>query len=75
MTSDLIGKEREDLEIINKTESLCFSTLYFKREYGTTSIREVFIVQFVVRMGRERRMVDLVDLRVLREPFYDLQGV
>ena len=51
------------------------AALDLEREDGDTAIREVLLVELVVRMIRQSRMVDLRDMRVLGEVVDDLEGV
>lgn len=70
-----IGQQAEDLEMVDELLGRLSAALDLEREDGDTAIREVLLVELVVRMIRQSRMVDLRDMRVLGEVVDDLEGV
>ena len=67
-----ICEEREELQMIDECESFLLATLYLKCEDGGTAIREVFLVELMIRMIRQRRMVYFLYQRMLGQVLYDL---
>ena len=70
-----IGQQAEDLEMVDELLGRLSAALDLEREDGDTAVREVLLVELVVRMIRQGRMVDLIDMRVLGEVVDDLEGV
>ena len=70
-----VGKQAEDFQVVDELESFFLAALDVEREDGTATIREVLLVEFVVRMVREARVAHAGNLRVLGEVFQDLLGV
>ena len=70
-----IGQQAEDLEMVDELLGRLSAALDLEREDGDTAVREVLLVELVVRMIRQSRMVDLRDMRVLGEVVDDLEGV
>ena len=60
-----IGKQGENLQIVNKPVSLLYAALDFKCKNRTASIRKIFLVLFMVRMVRQRGMINLFNLLVV----------
>ena len=70
-----VGQQAEDLEVVDELLGRLSAALDLEREDGDTTVREVLLVELVVRMIRQGRMVDLIDMRVLGEVVDDLEGV
>ena len=70
-----ICQQREDLQLVDKLECCFLAALDIKGEDGRTAVREVLLVQCMVRMIRQRRMVYMLNLRVIGQEFNNLLGV
>ena len=70
-----VGKQAEDLQVVDELEGLFLAALDVEREDGTATIWEVLLVKLVVRMVFQARVAHVRDLRVLGEEFQDLLGV
>ena len=70
-----VGKQREDLQGVDEAEGLLLAALDLEGEDGAAAVREVLQVGRVVRVVRQGGVIDLGDLRVLRQEVDDLQGV
>ena len=70
-----VGEEAEDLEMVDEFLRRLSAALDLEREDGDAAVGEIFLVERVIRMIRERGMVDLRDVRVLREVVDDLERV
>ena len=62
-----IGKKGKYLERVNEFPCLLHTALDFKCKDGTASVREIFLIQCVVRMLRKRRVIYFCDLRMMRK--------
>ena len=65
-----ISQKREDLKIVYEFESRFLSALDLECENACATVREVALIQLVVRMIRNRRVIDLIDFRVVSNLFY-----
>ena len=70
-----VCQQREDLQLVDKLECCFLAALDIKGEDGRTAVREVLLVQCMVRMIRQRRMVYMLNLRVIGQELNDLLGV
>ena len=70
-----ICQQRKDLQLVNELKCCFLSALDIEGEDGCAAVREVLLVQSVIRVLRQRRMVDVLDLRMVLEEFNDLLGV
>ena len=70
-----IGKKREDMERVYELPCCLFATFYFKGEDATAAVRIVLLVESMVGMGRQRRVVHLLYLRVVSEIVHHHQRV
>ena len=70
-----VCEQREDLELVDELERCILAALDVEGEDGSAAVREVLLVQSVIRVLRQRRMVDVLDLRMVLEEFNDLLGV
>ena len=70
-----IGKQGEYLQVVDELLRFLLTALDLKGEDGNASLREILLVQHMIRMSRLRRMVDLRHMRILCEIVHDLQGV
>ena len=70
-----VSEQAENLEPVDELEGFCLAALHIECEDGTCTVREVLLVESVLRMICKARVVDLSDLRVLREEFENLLGV
>ena len=59
-----VGKEGEYLQGIDEGKGLLLAALDVEREDGACPVREVLLIQGVIRMIRKRRMVDLLHERI-----------
>ena len=61
-----VRQKREELQMVDEGEGLLLATLDLESENRSTAVREVLLVEGVVRMVRQRRMVDvLIDIAVI----------
>ena len=70
-----IGEQREHLQMIDELPSCLLAALDLEREDRGAAVGEVLLIQGVVGVIRQRRMVDLLDLRMVGEELDDLLGV
>ena len=70
-----VSQQRENLELVDELERSFLAALDVEGEDGSAAVREVLLVQSVIRVLRQRRMVDVLDLRMVLEEFNDLLGV
>ena len=70
-----VGQQGEDLQVVDEAVRLGLAARDLKGEDGAAAVREVLLIQRVVRVARQRRMVDARDLRVRRQPRDDLLRV
>ena len=66
-----VGQQRENFQTVDKPESFCSPAFYPEGEDRCASIWEIFFVQSVIRMVRERRMIDFFHLRVGIQVLHD----
>ena len=59
-----VGQQREDLQSIDELPRLFLSALDFEGEDGGNTVGEILLVELVVVMTREGRMVHFVQLRI-----------
>ena len=67
-----IRKQREDLERIDEGVGFLLPALDVEREDGRAAVREIALIEGVIRVIRQRWVVHLLDLRVRGEVFDDL---
>ena len=70
-----ICQQGKDFQVVNELVSLLLTSLYFKRKDGTAAVGEIFLVQSVVWMAGQRRMVHLFHLRMVCQEFHYFFGV
>ena len=70
-----VGEQGEDLQIVDELMGLGLAALDLKGEDGAAAVREVLLVERMVRVVRQRRMVDALDLRMVREEVHDFAGI
>ena len=70
-----VREQREDLELVDELERCVLAALDVEGEDGSAAVREVLLVQSVIRVLRQRRMINVLDLRMVLEEFNDLFGV
>ena len=58
-----VSQQREDLQSVDKVFRILFTALDVECEDGTSTVREVLVIQILVAIFRQRRMVDLFYLR------------
>ena len=70
-----VSKEREDRKTVD--ELICFflAALDIECEDRAAAVREILLVKIMLGVIRERRMVELSNLRVIREELYYLLGI
>lgn len=67
-----VCQQRENLQIVNEPKCGFLPALDFEREDARAAVREVALVERVVGMVGQGRMVDLLDLRMVFQEFDDL---
>ena len=67
-----VCQQRENLQIVNKPKCGFLPALDFEREDARAAVREVALVERVVGMVGQGRMVDLLDLRMVFQEVDDL---
>ena len=68
-----IGKQREQLQMIDEVFCGLLVSLDLERKDRTAAVRELFFVECLLhRILRYRRMMHLLHLRVVVQIFYDL---
>ena len=70
-----VGEQREQLQALGELLCGLGVALDLEGEYRRRAVREVAVVKLLLASGRERRMVDALDLRVVLQVVYDLQRV
>ena len=53
-----VGQQGEDLQVVDEAVRLGLAARDLKGEDGAAAVREVLLIQRVVRVARQRRMVD-----------------
>ena len=66
-----IGQQGEDLEIIDELICFVLSALDIKGKDGAAAVGEIFLIQGVIGMIRQGRMIDLFHMRVGSQIFHD----
>ena len=67
-----VSQQGENLQIVDEGPSLLFSALHFEGEDASATVGEEFLVESMVRMIRQRRMVHLCHLWMVGEEFNNL---
>ena len=70
-----VCQQREDLQLVDKLECCFLAALDIKGEDRCAAVREVLLVQSMIRVVRQRRMVHMLNLRVIGQELNDLLGV
>ena len=70
-----ICQQRKDLQLVNELKCCFLSALDIEGEDGCAAVREVLLVQSMIRVVRQRRMVHMLNLRVIGQELNDLLGV
>ena len=70
-----IGQQREQVQIVDEDASRILSALDIEGEDGACSVREVLLVQVVIRTARDGRVGDGLDFRHGLQVLDDLQSV
>lgn len=70
-----ICQQRKDLQLVNELKCCFLSALDIEGEDGCAAVREVLLVQSMIRVVRQRRMVYMLNLRVIGQELNDLLGV
>ena len=70
-----VCKQRENFEVINEAERCFLPALDLERKDARAAIREIPLVERVVGVIGQRRMVDLLDLRMVLQELHDLLRV
>ena len=70
-----VCEQRENLERVDKFPCLLLSAFYLDGENATAAVGEIFLVEGVVGMAGQRRMIDLGHLRMLAQIVDNLEGV
>ena len=70
-----IREQREDLQRVDESVGFFFTALDIKGKDRGAAVREILLIQRVIGMIRQRRMVDFHNLRMFRKIFNDFLGV
>ena len=70
-----IGQQAEYLQVVDELLGRLSAALDLERENRDAAIREVLLVELMIRMIRESRMIDFRDMRVLGKVVDDLERV
>ena len=70
-----VCKKTENLQIINKLPCSIPATFDFKRKDRSSTVREIFFVQSMIRMIFQRRMINLLNFRMIFKEFHNLISV
>ena len=70
-----IGQQAEDLQVVDELLGRLSAALDLERENRDAAIREVLLVELMIRMVRHSRVIDLLDMRVLGKVVDDLECV
>ncbi len=65
-----IGQQRENFQIVNKPEGILPSALDLECKNGSAAVRKILFVQRVIRMFRQRRMIDFFHLGMGSQVFH-----
>lgn len=70
-----ICEQREDFEAINELMCFGYAALDLKGEDRRAAVWEILLIQCVVGMVGQRRMIYLCNLRMIYKELYDLFGI
>ena len=70
-----VSQQRENLELVDELERSFLAALDVEGEDGRAAVREILLVQSVIRVLRQGRMIYMLDLRMVLEELNDLLGV
>ena len=70
-----IGQQAEYLQVVDELLGRLSAALDLERENRDAAIREVLLVELMIRMVRHSRVIDLLDMRVLSEVVDNLECV
>ena len=70
-----VCEQRENLERVDKFPCLLLSAFYLDGENASAAVGKIFLVEGVVGMAGQRRMIDLGHLRMLAQIVDNLEGV
>ena len=70
-----IGKQREDLQTVNKLMGFLHAAPDLKCKDLAASIREISLIQLMIRMILKGGMIHLLDLRMRRKKFHNLRRI
>ena len=70
-----ICEQRENLKVVDEGKGLLLSALDVEGEDGRAAVREILLIERVIRVVRQGRVVHLLNLRVLRQELDNLQRV
>ena len=75
LTSATFANREKDLQLVNELKCCFLSALDIEGEDGCAAVREVLLVQSMIRVVRQRRMVHMLNLRVIGQELNNLLGV
>ena len=55
-----VGKQGENFQIVDELMGLGLAALDLKGEYRSAAVREIFLIQCMIRMIRQRRMINVL---------------
>ena len=70
-----ICQKREDLQVIDELPGLFLSSLDLKCENGCSAVREIPLIKLMIRMPRQRRMVDLLYCRMILQILHNFPRI
>ena len=70
-----VGQEREDLELVDEAPCRLLSATYLEGEDGSGALGEVLLVEGMVGMALECRVVDLRHLGMVGQEIDDLERI
>lgn len=70
-----ICKKRKDFQMIDKPVSLFLTALDLKGENRRASVRKILLIQLMIGMFRQRRMIYFFHLRMIFQIFHHFSRV
>ena len=55
-----VCQQGEELQVVDELMSFCLSALDLKGEYRSAAVRKIFLIQCMIRMIRQRRMINVL---------------
>ena len=67
-----VGQQGEDVQAVDELVRFFLTAFDLEGEDGSSAVREVFLIEVVIWMIRQRWVVDLLDQRMIYQVIYDL---